>query len=82
MTGLVFAFILPTSFPKQKHAPFFVAVPANNAIPGDTRKASRKDEGKDKTDTSAEIVFANKSNDPRMPGGLTWQQVCQEKLSL
>ncbi|KAJ5034392.1 hypothetical protein NUH16_005829 [Penicillium rubens] len=38
------------------------------------RKASRKDEGKDKTDTSAEIVFANKSNDPRMPGGLTWQE--------
>lgn len=34
--GLSFALILPTSFPKQERVPFLVAVPANNAIPGDT----------------------------------------------
>jgi hypothetical protein len=34
--GLSFALILSISFPKQDRVPFLVAVPANNAIPGDT----------------------------------------------
>lgn len=38
------------------------------------RKAGRKDEGKAKTDTCADIVFDNKSIHPRMPGRLTWQE--------